>query len=264
MRGLLSFLLLLVTSAALAQAVPTVTFTALPVSGVSPLTTNLTWSSTGASTCAASGGWTGAKATSGTQVITGVTANTTYTLTCSTSAGTAQLSWTAPTQNTDGTPLTNLAGYQAFRAATSAGLATATSAAEIAIPALTYTLTGIPAGTWYFAMRSKNSAGAVSDLSNVVSKTIALQSASANASVTVSTVPNPPVLVTVNQVAYELKYGHGETSLGRLVGYIDLGVACGAGPIVKKHGQYYEVPLDQVELVRMPRSIIVVAKCASS
>ena len=49
----------------------------------------LTWSSTHATSCTASGGWSGTKATSGTQSTGALTANTTYSLTCSGPGGTS-------------------------------------------------------------------------------------------------------------------------------------------------------------------------------
>lgn len=66
---------------------PTVTFSADP--GTVPLNgaSTLTWSSTNASYCVASGGWSGAKALNGTELTGNLTANQTYTLTCTNSYG---------------------------------------------------------------------------------------------------------------------------------------------------------------------------------
>ena len=47
----------------------------------------LTWSSTNATACTASGGWSGAKAVSGNQTITSIPSTTTYTLTCTGAGG---------------------------------------------------------------------------------------------------------------------------------------------------------------------------------
>jgi hypothetical protein len=60
----------------------TVSMSASPTSVASDGSATITWSSTLATTCTASGGWTGTKATSGTATVN-PTANTTYTLTCS-------------------------------------------------------------------------------------------------------------------------------------------------------------------------------------
>ena len=47
----------------------------------------LSWGSTGASSCVASGGWTGSKNSSGTETVGPINENTTFTITCSTSEG---------------------------------------------------------------------------------------------------------------------------------------------------------------------------------
>jgi peptidoglycan/xylan/chitin deacetylase (PgdA/CDA1 family) len=70
-----------VSAATPPPAAPTVTLSASPTSITSGQSSTLTWSSTNATSCTASGGWTGSKATSGTQSIS-PTANTTYTLAC--------------------------------------------------------------------------------------------------------------------------------------------------------------------------------------
>jgi endoglucanase len=72
---------------------PTVTLTANPSSINSGATSTLTWSSTNASACTASGGWSGAESTSGTQSVS-PTATTTYTLACTGAGGSADASAT--------------------------------------------------------------------------------------------------------------------------------------------------------------------------
>ncbi len=72
---------------------PTVTLTANPTSITQGQSSTLTWSSTNATSCTASGGWTGTKTTSGTQAVS-PTANTTYTLTCTGAGGSANQSVT--------------------------------------------------------------------------------------------------------------------------------------------------------------------------
>lgn len=84
--------------------------------------------------------------------------------------GTATLSWTVPTTNTDGSSLTDLSGY-IIDYGTSAG--SLTQSVTIADPSTTsYTLHELASGTWYFAISAYTSNGAQSSLSNVVSKTI--------------------------------------------------------------------------------------------
>lgn len=72
-----------------AIAAPTVSISANPISVVSGSTTTLTWSSTGATTCAARGDWSGIKAISGSQVIRPSKALNSYTLSCSGPTGSA-------------------------------------------------------------------------------------------------------------------------------------------------------------------------------
>jgi hypothetical protein len=84
--------------------------------------------------------------------------------------GTAALSWMAPTQNTDGSPVTNLAGYRVYHG-TSASLLNE----SITLPGATntsYTFTQLSSGTHYFAVAAYTSAGVESPMSAVGSKTI--------------------------------------------------------------------------------------------
>ncbi len=68
---------------------PTVALTANPTSISSGGSTQLTWSSTDATSCAASGGWSGAKAISGTQTLSAIQSSSTFTLTCTGAGGSA-------------------------------------------------------------------------------------------------------------------------------------------------------------------------------
>jgi hypothetical protein len=84
--------------------------------------------------------------------------------------GSATLTWTAPTQNTDGSPLTNLAGYKILYGTSPGSL---TNVITINNPGLTtYVIDNLPAGTWYFGMRAVNSQSVESATTNIVSKTI--------------------------------------------------------------------------------------------
>ncbi|HTT06514.1 MAG TPA: putative Ig domain-containing protein, partial [Steroidobacteraceae bacterium] len=84
------------------------------------------------------------------------------------STGSATLSWTAPTTNTDGTPLTDLAGYYIYDGTSPSAMqliATVSSASTT-----TYTVSKLTSGTWYFAVTAYDSAGTQSASSNDVSK----------------------------------------------------------------------------------------------
>lgn len=83
--------------------------------------------------------------------------------------GSASLSWSAPTTNSDGSALTNLAGYRIHYGTTNA----MTQVVQVASPGITtYTLGNLSSGTWYFAVSAYASTGAESGLSNTASKTI--------------------------------------------------------------------------------------------
>src|SRR5450432_296604 len=65
------------------NSLPTASISASPTAATSGGESTLTWSSTNATSCSASGGWSGAKATSGTQSTGARTATTSYSLSCS-------------------------------------------------------------------------------------------------------------------------------------------------------------------------------------
>ena len=79
--------------------------------------------------------------------------------------GRATLSWTAPTENTDGSTLSNLAGYR-IRYGTSAGALTQTIVIDNA-SVTTYVVENLSPATWYFAVSAVNNGGE-SELSAVV------------------------------------------------------------------------------------------------
>jgi hypothetical protein len=84
--------------------------------------------------------------------------------------GSATLSWQPPTQNTDGTPLTNLAGFKVYWG-TSPG--NYTSSVTINNPGLaTYVVGNLTPNTYHFTVTAINSAGTESAFSNPASKTI--------------------------------------------------------------------------------------------
>lgn len=88
----------------------------------------------------------------------------------SAATGSAVLSWLPPTRNTDGSPLTNLAGYRVYWG-TSPG--SYPNQVTLNNPGLTtYVVDNLVSGTYYFAVTAFNSTGAESQLSNSASKTI--------------------------------------------------------------------------------------------
>jgi hypothetical protein len=88
----------------------------------------------------------------------------------SAAAGSASLSWTVPTLNTNGTPATNLAGYHIYYGTNPGALNTV-----IDVPGAStteYEISNLSSGTYYFAVAAYNSQGVDSADSNVGSKTI--------------------------------------------------------------------------------------------
>jgi hypothetical protein len=102
--------------------------------------------------------------------LTAFSINVAATATPPPASGSATLSWTTPTTNTDGTPLTDLAGFTlnygnspgVMSQAVNVSTATATG----------YTVQGLGAGTWYFSVTAYTSIGTQSAPSDVVSTTI--------------------------------------------------------------------------------------------
>ena len=78
--------------------------------------------------------------------------------------------WVPPTENSNGSPLTNLAGYKIHY-----GTASQDYSEVVALnnPSLSrYVLDSLPSGTWYFAITAYNTAGVESTLSGEISATL--------------------------------------------------------------------------------------------
>lgn len=86
------------------------------------------------------------------------------------SNGRATLSWTAPTENTDGSTLANLSGYR-IRYGTNAASLTQTITIDN-VSVTTYVVENLAPATWYFAVTAVNAAGVESAYSNVANKQI--------------------------------------------------------------------------------------------
>ncbi|MDY6945972.1 MAG: putative Ig domain-containing protein [Pseudomonadota bacterium] len=86
------------------------------------------------------------------------------------SGNSATLSWMPPTQNTNGSSLSNLAGYQVRYGRSASNLDQTVSLDNPSINR--YVVENLSSGTWYFAVVAVNTAGAVSQLSNTASKTV--------------------------------------------------------------------------------------------
>jgi hypothetical protein len=88
----------------------------------------------------------------------------------STARGSIVVSWVPPTENTDGSPLTDLAGYKVYWG-TSPG--SYPNSATINNPGIaSHVIDNLVAGTWYFALAAFNTVGIESELTSAVSGTI--------------------------------------------------------------------------------------------
>jgi hypothetical protein len=90
--------------------------------------------------------------------------------TSSTTTGSASLSWTPPTRNTDGSTLTNLAGYRISYGTSASALSQIVTISNPGISS--YVIENLNAGTWYFAIKAYTSSANESAASTVASKSI--------------------------------------------------------------------------------------------
>jgi hypothetical protein len=136
----------------------------------------LTWTSSNTTECAASGGWSGSRPIQGQATVGPLNDSATFTLTCTGPAGSAMamasvgilgvatLRWRAPTQNVDGSALTDLAGYRVYYGSISRSY---TDQRRLAASA-TRVDVQLAAGTYYFAMTAIDAEGNESAYSNEV------------------------------------------------------------------------------------------------
>ena len=166
---------------------PTVTINASPSTVASGGKTTITWSARNATACTGSGAWSGNEALSGSKATGALTTDLTFALTCSGAGGSASqsatvsvttapvtgyatLSWAAPTTNTNGSPLSALAGYHLYYGNSASALTK--SVAVSGAKTTSYEISGLTAGTWYFAVAADAADGTESAQSAVGSKTI--------------------------------------------------------------------------------------------
>jgi hypothetical protein len=177
-----------------AQTAGTITFTAQTTTGVGSVTPALSWSTTPAATgCTASGDWTGAKPSSGALTLPAITKSATYNLSCAWGKSTVTASWSPPTQNTDGSSLTDLAGFKLYWAGTGGSFSQSVPGAGVT----TITVTPVPAGLYSFTVTALNANGVESDKTAPVAFTNTTASVSKSVGITVNAQPNPPSNVTV-------------------------------------------------------------------
>ena len=84
--------------------------------------------------------------------------------------GSATLSWLAPTQRTDGSPLNDLAGFTVYWGTS---LGSYPNSATITNPGVaTYVVDQLTPATWFFVVTAVDSSGRESSFSNVASKAV--------------------------------------------------------------------------------------------
>jgi hypothetical protein len=86
------------------------------------------------------------------------------------STGTVTVNWRTPTENTNGSPLVNLAGFRVLYGTNADNLS---QSEQITNPGVTsFVLTNLTPGTWYIALIDYTTSGVQSSLSNIASTTI--------------------------------------------------------------------------------------------
>jgi hypothetical protein len=131
--------------------------------------TQLTWSSTNASSCSATGAWSGAKATSGNQTINSILAASTYTLTCTGSGGStarsATVNLTGGSAGVSGAVDSSLRdrhqesgnlvyAFAGFNTTSGTPIATTPVVQDAGACTFRYALSGLPAGSYTIALTS--------------------------------------------------------------------------------------------------------------
>jgi hypothetical protein len=144
------------------------TFSVTPASGPAPLAVTISWNVPQGTSCQAGGAWTGARPTSGSEQLTLQAGTSAITLACTrptgpAAPGSAVITWTPPTQNSDGSQYTDPAGYQIYSGTTNPPQV---KDLRVTAPSITSrTLTGLPPNTiQYFGVTAVNAAGQESDL----------------------------------------------------------------------------------------------------
>src|SRR6185436_18116253 len=86
------------------------------------------------------------------------------------SVGSATLTWVPPTTNTDGSALTDLAGYKVYWGTSQGSYPNSTTLANPGLA--TYVVSNLAPATYFFVVTAYNSAGVESTFSGVASKII--------------------------------------------------------------------------------------------
>lgn len=174
-----------------------ISFTAEVTSGVETVVPVLTWDTTPlADSCFASGDWTGSKGSSGTETLPAISGSATYNIECEWVSSSALLTWTLPTQNTDGTPYTDPKGVKIYYDQTQGG--PYENIIDLQDPNVTtHVVSPLIPGTWFFTSTAYNQLDVESDKSNEASKVVGTDSETESVGITVNPKPASPVNLTV-------------------------------------------------------------------
>jgi hypothetical protein len=110
-----------------------------------------------------------------------------------------------------------------------------------------------------------NTAGAESDNSSVVTRTITAATAAKTVNITITGTNPPPTTATWKTIAtraYDVVIRNGVYTVGRQVGTVPLGTKCQTH--YKVGADYYKVDAAYVRVTTKPRSNTIIARCAKS
>ena len=163
-------------------------------------------------------------------------------------AGSITLSCTAPTQNEDGTQLTDLAGYKFYYGTDQGG--PYPNVEQRNASECSYVLSDLSPATYYIVATAVNDAGVESVNSNEVTKLVA------------GSLPNPPVNLVVepgNLTAYGLSQTP-DVIRAYPIGTVPEGTICDS---TMRFNDKYRVPFDAVAWVGTARPVVVFATCGA-
>lgn len=161
-------------------------------------------------------------------------------------AGDAVLTWTAPTQNTDGTALTDLAGFTIYMGTVAGGPYPVTVTINDPLET-SLTVPNLSEGTYFFVSTAFNTGGLESDFSNEATKTI------------LPTIPLPPTGLTVEDLTVFTIVDQVDKFVLLPVGTVPAGTQCIAGQTINGH---HVVPRAEVQWAGNIQPVVVVAKCS--
>jgi hypothetical protein len=165
-------------------------------------------------------------------------------------AASTSVSWTAPIKNTDGSALTDLAGFKIYFGTAPGALTNVVTIPNAGVS--TYVVDNLTPGSWYFAVTAYTASGMESARSNVATRDLPS-----------ITTPQPPTSVTLTaRAVYVIKQTQDNLAVIP-VGSVPAATACDATRGVIAAGQaYYRVPVSAVTWAGSVRSVVVFADCS--